>query len=80
MDHPFPVDKLAILAILTLLLLFFRRHAYRTTQLPPSPRGYPLIGSILDVPKKNSWLKYQEWCRSLSGSLSTSRIDLTWLT
>lgn len=51
MDHPFLVDKLASLAILTLLLLLLRRHAYRTTQLPASPNGFPLIGSILDVSK-----------------------------
>lgn len=69
MDHLFPVEKLAILAILTLLLLLFRRYAYRTTHLPPSPRGYPLVGSILDVPKKYYWLKYQEWCRSLKSEI-----------
>lgn len=35
------------------------------------------MGSISGAPKQHYYLKYREWCRSLSGSL---RINLTELT
>lgn len=31
--------------------------------LPPGPKGWPIIGNILDIPQKNSWLTYSEWRR-----------------
>ncbi|KAH9476141.1 Cytochrome P450 monooxygenase COX2 [Psilocybe cubensis] len=29
--------------------------------LPPGPKGYPIIGSVLQVPHKNPWLVYDQW-------------------
>jgi hypothetical protein len=28
---------------------------------PPGPRGYPIIGAMLDLPLKNAWLVYDQW-------------------
>src|SRR6266481_2901499 len=34
-----------------------RRH------LPPGPRGWPLLGSALDMPRQKEWLAFTEWKR-----------------
>ncbi|KAH8831093.1 cytochrome P450 [Flagelloscypha sp. PMI_526] len=35
----------------------------RRRRLPPGPRGWPIIGSLLDLPKAHSWHKFQEWSK-----------------
>ena len=32
--------------------------------LPPGPKGYPLIGNLLDMPLHKPWLAYDEWRRT----------------
>lgn len=29
--------------------------------LPPGPKGYPIIGSLLDFPTAKPWLVYDKW-------------------
>lgn len=29
--------------------------------LPPGPKGYPIIGSLLDFPSQKPWLVYNDW-------------------
>ena len=29
--------------------------------LPPGPKGYPLIGNLLDMPVYKPWIVYDEW-------------------
>ncbi|KAF8815533.1 hypothetical protein BYT27DRAFT_7045609, partial [Phlegmacium glaucopus] len=31
---------------------------------PPGPKGYPLIGNLLDMPIDKPWLVYEEWCKT----------------
>ena len=37
--------------------------------LPPGPKGYALIGSLLDMPIDKPWLVYDEWHKTYGKSL-----------
>jgi hypothetical protein len=37
--------------------------------LPPGPKGYPLIGSLFDMPIDKPWLVYDEWRKTYGESL-----------
>ncbi|EKM77775.1 hypothetical protein AGABI1DRAFT_121852 [Agaricus bisporus var. burnettii JB137-S8] len=52
-------------------ILYFLYRYVKTTNvnprrlpLPPGPKRYPLIGSILDVPPSRPWLVYDEWFKT----------------
>lgn len=49
-----------ILVALFVLAVYLnqRRH-----HLPPGPKGLPLIGSALEVPKGFEWIVYKQWSR-----------------
>lgn len=31
--------------------------------LPPGPKGLPIIGSTIDMPREQSWRVYDDWCK-----------------
>ncbi|KAL1672541.1 cytochrome P450 [Schizophyllum commune] len=37
----------------------------RLPPLPPGPKGWPIIGNLLDIPSTYEWEKYMEWAREL---------------
>ena len=39
-----------------------------TAQLPPGPKGWPILGNVLDIPSKFQWLKYTEWTKQYGAS------------
>lgn len=53
------------LIIITLGFVFIARRVWihRRSALPPGPKGWPIIGNILDVPKQNGHLAYVEMGR-----------------
>lgn len=57
------------------ILYFLYRYAKTTNvnprrlPLPPGPKRYPLIGSILDVPPSRPWLVYDEWFKTYGNRL-----------
>jgi hypothetical protein len=67
------------------ILLFKQLNRWRSGNpkglpLPPGPRGYPLIGSLFDMPMYKPWLVYDEWRKTYGETLlidSLRRKDLT---
>ena len=64
-DFPLSPYAFFLLSIIVALCLATTRRRYR---LPPGPAGLPFIGNLLDVPKNNQWLGYQEWSRKYGES------------
>lgn len=50
---------LGILFLAILLGLVSRK----TSNMPPGPRGLPLLGNVLDMPTTYPWLTFAEWAK-----------------
>ena len=61
--HSFPwITVLDCLTALLSLHIFFAFHDHRKRRglpYPPGPPPFPVIGNLLDVPKRSAWVAYQ---------------------
>jgi len=56
-DH----GTLSVGVILGLFVFYFVRYlSSPLRKLPPGPRGFPIIGNLLEI-KTGHWLKFTEW-------------------
>ncbi|KAI0275201.1 cytochrome P450 [Gloeopeniophorella convolvens] len=44
-----------------------RKHTDR--QLPPGPKGWPIIGNLLDMPKSQEWITFQQWSKDYESDI-----------
>jgi len=64
------------LALLTFIVYSFYKSSALRAILPPGPRGYPLVGNLLDISPR-MWESFTEWKKKYGQSnvhiFSTSR-------
>ncbi|KAF8143310.1 cytochrome P450 [Mycena galopus ATCC 62051] len=61
--------------ILTAAGLYICYRLYRRTNtlpLPPGPKGIPLIGNVLDMPKSHAWKTFAQWGDIYGGIMSVT--------
>ena len=56
-DHPYISLASVVLGFAALIPLIRRRRS----DLPPGPKGYPVIGNLFDVPPTHVWEKFGEF-------------------
>lgn len=56
-----------LLVALFILVVYLKQRRHH---LPPGPKGLPLIGSALEVPKGFEWIVYKQWSRKYGTVLS----------
>lgn len=64
------VASLVVTAVVAYVLL--SRSNASSIPLPPGPKGYPIIGNLLDMPEEVEWKKYREWSRQYGEQRFTS--------
>ncbi len=53
-------------SVVALCLLLLRYIGRRGGPYPPGPKGIPIVGNVLQIPKKDEWLGYKDWARQSS--------------
>ena len=73
---------LAVIVVIIWILLDSRMGAGtgRKTKLPPGPKGWPIIGNLLDMPKAQQWFTFSEWKKIYGGSAVNSAVRVHVLT
>ena len=62
------IDLFALISLFVVLSSIRDNRRRRGLLFPPGPRPLPLVGNLLDVPNKFSWLTYTELSRKYGAS------------
>lgn len=58
---------LQLIIVLVLSVLVVQWRAKKSVPIgikfPPGPKGFPVIGNALDMPKLNPWFTYTKWAK-----------------
>ncbi|KAF9243459.1 cytochrome P450 [Melanogaster broomeanus] len=61
---PSAVFSLLSVSAVAVLARYVRRKEARVLNLPPGPKGLPLLGNILDINTSEPWLTFTQWAAS----------------
>lgn len=64
------LDFPVVFLLLSLAFIAYRKR--RRYNFPPGPRGWPLVGNLFDVPRRDPWLEYLRMSHEL-GAYTVSR-------
>lgn len=67
---------LATFVLAFALAVFLRQSNSRKGPLPPGPKGWPIIGNMLDLPKSRPWVQMEKWTREYGEWGFNSRLSL----
>ena len=56
---------------LTVFIVYWMNIQRRGRNLPPGPKKYPLIGSVLSMPTTLEWETYRNWGKEYSPLIKT---------
>jgi hypothetical protein len=59
-SHASSPETLVLIALLAAFVIVVVRTFQPKRNLPPGPKGLPILGNLLQVPKF-PWLRYTEW-------------------
>jgi hypothetical protein len=59
--HPYIILGGVITALVLWNYVSKNQSKLRHLPLPPGPKGYPIIGSLFDIPTEWAWLEYDRW-------------------
>ena len=54
---------IGVVVLMLALVPLYRSSKQDLLSLPPGPKGWPLIGNLLDIPRSNFVEAYAEWSR-----------------
>ncbi|KAF9002581.1 cytochrome P450 [Cyathus striatus] len=66
--HP-QVFAVGVLFVLWVSQTKRKRSNPNNLPLPPGPKGYPIIGNLLEFPTYKPWLVYAEWCKNFNSDI-----------
>ena len=55
-----------ILGILGVFVVYWRNGQHQQRVLPPGPRKFPFIGSLLSMPTRVEWETFTKWGKEYS--------------
>jgi hypothetical protein len=63
MSTNWQLSTAGVIALILALILLYRASKRDRLPLPPGPKGWPLIGNLLDIPQSDVVKTYAEWAR-----------------
>ncbi|ETW78619.1 cytochrome P450 monooxygenase 85 [Heterobasidion irregulare TC 32-1] len=64
----FLLDLVPVLLLCFSGILYARRKK-ATCPLSPGPKGLPIIGNVLDIPKNREWITYEKWGKEFGSDI-----------